>query len=63
MSDPNHPARTETSPEGGDKDTNNLHDIKDVQEQGMLDKAKQVDQTPESVAGSDVGQTRLPQSR
>lgn len=56
MTDQNHTAQGQTSPEGGDKDTNSLHDIKDVQKQDMLEKGRQMDQTPESVKDTDQGQ-------
>lgn len=39
-------------PQGGDKDTNDLHDIKDVQKTGMKEKAQQVANLPGSVKGS-----------
>ncbi|MFC6617771.1 hypothetical protein [Deinococcus radiophilus] len=61
--DQNHPAQQNPSPEGGDKDTNSLHDIKGVQQQDMLDKGEEVDQKPESVKGTDVGHNGSPQSR
>ncbi|MBZ9750695.1 hypothetical protein GO986_00225 [Deinococcus sp. HMF7620] len=38
-------------PEGGSKDTNDLSDIKGIQDQGMKDHAQQVDQTPKEVTG------------
>ncbi|WP_161883290.1 hypothetical protein [Deinococcus alpinitundrae] len=44
--DPRHP-------HGGDKDTNDLHDIKDVQKTGMQEKARQVDDLPADVTGAD----------
>lgn len=56
MTDQNHTAQGQTSSEGGDKDTNSLHDIKDVQKQDMLEKGRQMDQTPESVKDTDQGQ-------
>ena len=51
----------ERSPEGGTKDTNDLSDIKGIQDAGMAEKAKQADQTPESVLGTDV--PKRPQQR
>ena len=48
-----HPAETERSPQGGQKDTNDLSGIKGVQDQGMQEKGKQVDELPENVKGTD----------
>lgn len=56
MTEQNHPAQNQPSPEGGDKDTTTLHDIKDVQKEGMQEKGEQVAQTPESVKDTDQGQ-------
>ncbi|GHG04994.1 hypothetical protein GCM10017783_16990 [Deinococcus piscis] len=50
------PTQSQPSPEGGDKDTSTLHNIKDVQKEGMLEKGRQVDQTPQSVKDTDQGQ-------
>ncbi|AWN24234.1 hypothetical protein DKM44_14180 [Deinococcus irradiatisoli] len=47
------------SPQGGSKDTDNLHDIKQVQNEGMAEKADQVSKLPDSVTGADAG-TRTP---
>lgn len=41
--------------QGGTKDTNDLHDIKQVQREGMAEKADQVSKLPDSVTGADVG--------
>ncbi len=49
-----HPAQEGHSPQGGVKDTNDLSGIKDVQRTGMQEKAKQVDNLPESVIGTDT---------
>ncbi|GGO23270.1 hypothetical protein [Deinococcus humi] len=49
-----HPAQEGHSPQGGVKDTNDLSDIKDVQKTGMQEKAKQVENLPESVIGTDT---------
>ncbi|UQN05741.1 hypothetical protein [Deinococcus sp. QL22] len=46
-------------PEGGRKDTSDLHDIKKVQDTGMAEKAKQVDQLPDDV--TNTNNTVLPQ--
>ena len=59
--DPKAMPPQERSPEGGSKDTNDLSDIKGVQKTGMEEKAKQVEQTPESVLGTDV--PKYPQKR
>lgn len=45
-------------PEGGSKDTSDLHDLKKVQDTGMAEKAKQVDQLPDEVTNPN---TNLPQ--
>ena len=50
----NHPAAGGHSPQGGSKDTNDLHDIKGVQKTGMQEKAKQAENLPESVIGTDT---------
>lgn len=52
-SDSNKPAPEPRHPHGGDKDTNDLHDIKGVQKTGMEEKAKQVTDLPSSVKGTD----------
>lgn len=51
---PNHPAQEGRSPQGGVKDTNDLSDIKGVQKTGMQEKAKQAENLPESVIGTDT---------
>lgn len=51
MSDDQTKAGPHPHPQGGDKDTNDLSDIKGVQDQGMLEKGRQVDQTPQQVTG------------
>lgn len=56
--DTNHPA---TRQQGGVKDTNDLSDIKDIQEQGMKDKGQQVKDLPEKVIGTDT--PKYPQGR
>ncbi len=43
------------SPQGGTKDTDDLHDIKQVQKEGMAEKADQVSKLPDSVTGADNG--------
>lgn len=48
------------SPQGGDKDTNDLSGIKQVQKTGMQEKADQVDKLPDSVTGANSG---IPQNR
>lgn len=48
--DKNHPAQSDT-PQGGEKDTQGLESIKDVQDQGMLEKGRQAEQTPQAVTG------------
>ncbi|QFP77317.1 hypothetical protein [Deinococcus sp. AJ005] len=50
----NHPAQEGHSPQGGSKDTNDLHDIKGVQKTGMQEKARQAENLPESVIGTDT---------
>lgn len=50
----NHPAQEGRSPQGGVKDTNDLSDIKDVQKTGMQEKARQAENLPESVIGTDT---------
>lgn len=50
----NHPAHEGRSPQGGTKDTNDLSDIKDVQKTGMQEKARQAENLPESVIGTDT---------
>ncbi|TSA86729.1 hypothetical protein FNU79_05910 [Deinococcus detaillensis] len=40
---------------GGDKDTNDLSGIKQVQKTGMQEKADQVDKLPDSVSGANSG--------
>ena len=50
----NHPAEQGRSPQGGTKDTNDLSDIKGVQKTGMQEKAKQAENLPESVIGTDT---------
>ena len=45
-------------PHGGDKDTNDLHDIKDVQKTGMQEKARQVDDLPAERDGADQNMPR-----
>lgn len=57
----NHPAEEGRSPEGGQKDTNDLSNIKDVQKKDMQEKGKQVDQLPEEVLGTDT--PKFPQGR
>ena len=57
----NHPAAQERSQQGGSKDTNDLTDIKGIQEQGMKDKAGQVDKLPEKVTGENT--PKYPQKR
>ena len=54
---------TKPQDQRSDKDTNDLSDIKDVQKQGMKEKAKQIDQTPESVKDTDQGQHPQQQKR
>ncbi len=49
-----------TSPQGGTKDTNDLSGIKQVQQKGMQEKARQVDDLPDSVTGANTG---IPQNR
>jgi hypothetical protein len=49
-----HPAREGHSPQGGVKDTSDLSDIKGVQDTGMQEKARQVENLPESVIGTDT---------
>ncbi|GAA5533246.1 hypothetical protein [Deinococcus aluminii] len=49
MSDDQRQPPTERHPEGGQKDTNDLSDIKDVQRTGMKEKAEQVEQLPDAV--------------
>ena len=56
-----HPAETERSPQGGQKDTNDLSGIKGVQKKDMEEKGKQVDQLPEEVVGTDT--PKFPQGR
>ncbi|GGL74145.1 hypothetical protein GCM10010840_10300 [Deinococcus aerolatus] len=51
---PNHPAQEGRSPQGGVKDTNDLSDIKGVQKTGMQEKARQAENLPESVIGTDT---------
>lgn len=51
---PNHPAQEGHSPQGGSKDTNDLSDIKNVQKTGMQEKARQAENLPESVIGTDT---------
>ncbi|GAA4015396.1 hypothetical protein GCM10022631_29300 [Deinococcus rubellus] len=51
-SDRSKPTPDQHHPHGGDKDTNDLHDIKGVQQTGMEEKAKQVADLPDSVKGS-----------
>ncbi|ACO45654.1 hypothetical protein DEDE109153_05290 [Deinococcus deserti] len=48
--DKNQPAQSD-APQGGDKDTQGLEGIKQVQDQGMQEKGRQVDQTPQDVTG------------
>ena len=48
-----NPAQEPRHPHGGDKDTNGLHDIKDVQKTDMQEKARQVDDLPADVTGAD----------
>lgn len=43
-----HPADTNLSVQGGPKDTNDLSGIKGIQDEGMKEKGKQVDQLPEA---------------
>lgn len=43
-----HPADTNRSVQGGPKDTNGLSGIKGIQDEGMKEKGKQVDQLPEA---------------
>lgn len=50
----NHPAQEGRSPQGGVKDTNDLSDIKDVQKTGMQEKARQAENLPDSVIGTDT---------
>ena len=49
--------------EGGDKDTNDLSDVKDVQRPDMLEKGRQVDQTPKDVTGEHDGIQPINQRR
>lgn len=57
----NHPAQDNRSPQGGSKDTNDLSNIKGVQDQGMHDKSKHVQDLPEKVVGTDT--PKYPQKR
>lgn len=57
----NHPAAQERSPQGGPKDTNDLSGIKGIQDEGMKEKARQADQLPEQVKGTDT--PKFPQKR
>lgn len=43
------------SPQGGDKDTNDLSGLKRVQQKGMQEKAGQVEKLPDSVTGANSG--------
>lgn len=52
------PAPPARHPEGGSKDTSDLHDIKQIQDKGMAEKAKQVEQLPDEVINSNIN---LPQ--
>jgi hypothetical protein len=52
--DANHPAQENHSPQGGTKDTSDLSDIKGVQKTGMQEKARQAENLPESVIGTDT---------
>ena len=49
--------------EGGDKDTNDLSNVQDVQRPDMLEKGRQVDQTPEDVTGEHDGIQPINQRR
>ncbi|MDO4247127.1 MAG: hypothetical protein Q4C89_14000 [Deinococcus sp.] len=51
----------ERTPEGGNKDTNDLSDIKGIQDKGMAQKGQDVDQLPEGVVGTDT--PKFPQRR
>ncbi|AZI41602.1 hypothetical protein EHF33_01555 [Deinococcus psychrotolerans] len=59
--EPQHhePQAADTNPAspqgGGDKDTNDLSGIKQVQKMGMQEKADQVDKLPDSVTGANSG--------
>lgn len=55
---PHPPA--EHSPQGGDKDTNDLSNIKDVQKTGMDHQRREVDDLPQGV--QDDTQPPLPKS-
>ncbi len=57
----NHPAAQERSPQGGSKDMSDLSDIKGIQEQGMKDRAGQIDKLPEHVMGEHT--PKFPQKR
>ena len=49
--------------EGGDKNTNDLSDVNDVQRPDMLEKGRQVDQTPKDVTGEHDGIQPINQRR
>lgn len=57
----NHPAQDQRSPQGGTKDTNDLSQIKGIQDQGMQEKGQQVKDLPEKVVGTDT--PKYPQKR
>ena len=50
-----------SSPQGGQKDTRDLHDLKQVQKTGMEEKAKEVADLPDKVKGT--ARTIRPQKR
>ncbi|PNY80529.1 hypothetical protein [Deinococcus koreensis] len=51
MTDKPTPAVHPTHEQGGQKDTNDLHDVKKVPAPGMAEKGRQVENTPKQVTG------------
>lgn len=56
-----HPAEMQRSSQGGVKDTDDLSGIKGIQDEGMKEKARQAEELPEKVRGTDV--PKYPQKR